>query len=134
MQSIKQMFGGKKMRSMTVNPSICGFAGLLLTKKMLFYDSELRTFDPTVWFNVWTESIQLFVCALNMHSKEFTFLKYLKFLAFPMTISGSFSPAAFAPLILAHYGSLFLTCRTHFDFTVFTYSVFFTFQFKCFVS
>ena len=47
-----------------------------------------------------SESIQLFFCALYMHGKDFTFLKHLGCLLFPMTSSGSFSSVALAVLIL----------------------------------
>ena len=92
------VFGDKKMRNITVNPGICGCAGELSTINAT-YDSE---------------SIQPFVCALYIHSKDFTFLKHVGFLAFAMTSSGSFFTRSTR---CSHSGES--------NFTLFTTSVFF---------
>ena len=117
------------------NSSACAGVKLHLMTKMVSFSLDVAIYPKNVlsililWKNFQLSPSRFLD---NVDMAEFTFLKYLKFLAFPITISSSFSPAALVPLISAHCGS-FLTFRTHSDFTVFTNSVFFTFQFKCFV-
>lgn len=89
----KVLFGGKTMRSIAINPGICRCTGQLST-----INAILRLFT-NFWSKKVCESIQLFVCALCIHSKDFTFLKHLGILAFLMRSSGNFSPAALAALI-----------------------------------
>ena len=57
---------------------------------------SIQVFDSFLE-DIWVHLI--FSCALYMHGKDFTFLKHLGFLLFPMTRNSSFSPVALAVLI-----------------------------------
>ena len=116
------VFGGKEMRSMTVNPGTSGCAGQLLIMNAIlrFWTRNIRSkcFIQSLKISV---SIQLFGCPLHWHGKDFAFLKHLEFLLFPMTSNGSFSPVALTVHIPV---SLTLLCLP---------SLHFSFQFQSFV-
>ena len=95
------VFGGRKMRSMSVNPGTSGYARRLSTM-----DATLRFWAKNFQSKCFIQSVKmsvptyLFGCVLYWHGKDLTFLKHLGFLLFPMTSNGNFLPVALTTHIL----------------------------------
>ena len=89
------VLGGKKMISVLINAGTSVWAGQLLTMNatLSFWarNFQSKSFIQYVKISVF---IQLFGCAFYWHSKDLTFLNYLRFLLFPMRSNSSFSPVA----------------------------------------